>query len=127
MLSIGAIAGPGPAGFAGAFPTGTTWSNTSNINVVGTDIRANMVVVPFGDNGHVSVKTLNIADAVVDVLGYITSAERAGVDFRPLLVDRFGPDRRHPDAARIRPPRRGHDLVDRRCPARQARRRSCRT
>jgi hypothetical protein len=74
VLSIGAIAGPGPGGFAGAFPTGTTWSNTSNINVVGADIRANMVVVPFGSNGHVSVKTLNIADAVVDVLGYITSA-----------------------------------------------------
>ena len=73
VLSIGAIAGPGPGGFAGAFPTGTTWSNTSNINVVGADIRANMVVVPFGSNGHVSVKTLNIADAVVDVLGYITS------------------------------------------------------
>ena len=64
----------GSGGFAGAFPTGTTWSNTSNINVVGADIRANMVVVPFGSNGHVSVKTLNIADAVVDVLGYITSA-----------------------------------------------------
>ena len=74
VVSIGAIAGPGPGGFAGAFPTGTTWSNTSNINVVGADIRANMVVVPFGSNGHVSVKTLNIADAVVDVLGYITSA-----------------------------------------------------
>ena len=73
VLSIGAIAGPAPGGFAGAFPTGTTWSNTSNINVVGADIRANMVVVPFGSNGRVSVKTLNIADAVVDVLGYITS------------------------------------------------------
>ena len=30
--------------------------------------------MPLGTNGHVSVKTLNIADAVVDVLGYITSA-----------------------------------------------------
>jgi glucose/arabinose dehydrogenase len=74
VLSIGAIAGPGPAGFAGAFPTGSTWSTTSNINVVGADIRANLVVVPFGVNGHVSIKTLDIADAVVDVLGYITSA-----------------------------------------------------
>jgi hypothetical protein len=73
VLSIGAIAGPGPGGFAGAFPTGTTWSNTSNINVVGADIRANMAVVPFGTGGHVSIKTLNIADVVVDVLGYITS------------------------------------------------------
>lgn len=75
VLAIGAIAGPGPAGFAGAFPTGTTWSNTSNINVVGADIRANLVVVPLGANGHVSIKTLNVADAVVDVLGYITSAD----------------------------------------------------
>jgi hypothetical protein len=74
VLSIGAIAGPGPGGFAGAFPTGTTWSNTSNINVVGPDIRANMVVVPLGSNGRVSVRTLNIADVVVDVLGYVTSA-----------------------------------------------------
>ena len=95
VLSIGAIAGPGPAGFAGAFPTGTTWSNTSNINVVGTDIRANMVVVPFGDNGHVSVKTLNIADAVVDVLGYITSPSAPVSTSGALFVDRFGPHRRH--------------------------------
>jgi glucose/arabinose dehydrogenase len=73
VLSVGAVAGPGPAGFAGAFPTGTAWSNTSNINVVSADIRANMVVVPLGTNGHVSIKTLNIADAVIDVLGYITS------------------------------------------------------
>src|SRR4029079_6648182 len=73
VLSIGAIAGAGPGGFAGAFPTGSTWSTTSNINVVGADIRANLVVVPFGTNGHVSIKTLNIADVVVDVLGYITS------------------------------------------------------
>ena len=73
VLSIGAIAGSGPAGFAGAFPTGATWSNTSNINVVGADIRANMAVVPLGTNGHVSIRTLNIANVVVDVLGYITS------------------------------------------------------
>jgi glucose/arabinose dehydrogenase len=73
VLSIGAIAGPGPGGFAGAFPTGTTWSNTSNVNVIGADVRANMVVVPLGTNGHVSLRTLNIADVVVDVLGYITS------------------------------------------------------
>jgi hypothetical protein len=77
VLSIGAIAGPGQAGFAGAFPTGTTWTNTSNINVVGADIRANMAIVPFGTDGHVSVKTLNIADVVVDVLGYVTSASAA--------------------------------------------------
>ena len=127
VLSIGAIAGPGPGGFAGAFPTGTTWSNTSNVNVVGADIRANMVVVPLGTNGHVSLRTLNVADVVVDVLGYVTSTSGAGVDVRALLVDRFRPDRRHPDSARIRPLRRG-----RRRPRSSSRsfrrvRRSCRT
>jgi glucose/arabinose dehydrogenase len=74
VISVGAISGSGPGGFVGAFPTGSTWSTTSNVNIVGTDVRANMIVVPLGTGGHVSLKTLNIADVVVDVLGYVTSA-----------------------------------------------------
>jgi glucose/arabinose dehydrogenase len=73
VLSIGAIAAGGPGGFVGAFPTGSTWAETSNVNVVAGDTRANMMVVPLGTGGHVSLRTLNVADVVVDVLGYVTS------------------------------------------------------
>ena len=75
VISVGAVAGPGPGGFVGAFPTGSTWANTSNVNVVGPDIRANLIVVPIGPSGQVSLRTLNIADVVVDLLGYVTSAD----------------------------------------------------
>ena len=58
-------------------------------------------------NGHVSMKTLNIADVVVDVLGYVTSASApASTSGRYSSID-SGPHRRHADAARVRPPRRG--------------------
>ncbi len=77
VLSVVAIAGPGPGGWIGAFPSGTTWGGTSNVNVVPGDVRANLVVVPIGADGKVSLQTLNIADVVVDVLGYVTSPSAA--------------------------------------------------
>ena len=77
VVSVVAIAGLGPGGWIGAFPSGTTWGGTSNVNVVPGDVRANLVVVPIGTDGKISLQTLNIADVVVDVLGYVTSPTAA--------------------------------------------------
>jgi glucose/arabinose dehydrogenase len=69
-----ALGEPGRRGYAGAYPGGTPWPGTSNVNVnQPVDRRANLAVVPLGADGSISVATLNIADIVIDVLGYVTS------------------------------------------------------
>src|SRR5680860_1149874 len=73
VLSVGAISGGAPAGFVGGHPGGTAYTGTSNVNVLVGEIRANMMVIPLGGASYVSLQTLNIADVVVDVLGYVTS------------------------------------------------------
>lgn len=73
VLSVGAISGGAPGGFVGGHPGGTAYTGTSNVNVLDGETRANMMVIPLGGNSSVSLETLNIADVVVDVLGYVTS------------------------------------------------------
>ena len=73
VLSIGAISNPGTGGYVGAYPAGGTWAGTSNVNVVPADVRANTVVVPLGDDNGIDLRTLNIGDVVVDLVGYFTS------------------------------------------------------
>src|SRR5690606_30346718 len=73
VLSIGAISNPGTGGYVGAYPAGGTWAGTSNVNVVPADVRANTVVVPLGDDNGVDLRTLNIGDVVVDLVGYFTA------------------------------------------------------
>lgn len=73
VLAVAAIARPDAAGWIAGFPRGATWSGTSNVNVVAGDIRANVLVVPLGADGGVSLRTLDIADAAIDVVGYVTS------------------------------------------------------
>ena len=73
VISAVAIAGQELGGYIGAFPSGAAWGGTSNVNVVPGDVRANLIVVPLGADGKISLQTLNIADVVVDVLGYVTS------------------------------------------------------
>ena len=73
VISAVAIAGQELGGYIGAFPSGAAWDGTSNVNVVPGDVRANLIVVPLGADGKISLQTLNIADVVVDVLGYVTS------------------------------------------------------
>jgi len=73
VISIGAISGGGPGGYVGGFPGGSTWGGTSNVNVVSGDVRANVMMIPTDSSGLAALQTLNIADVVIDVLGYITS------------------------------------------------------
>lgn len=74
VISVAAIARPDAAGWIAGFPKGGTWGGTSNVNVVAGDIRANVMVVPLGADGGVSLRTLDIADAAIDLVGYITSS-----------------------------------------------------
>lgn len=73
VLSVGAISGGAPGGFVGGHPGGTTYTGTSNVNVLDGETRANMMVIPLDGAAYISLETLNIADVVVDVLGYVTS------------------------------------------------------
>jgi hypothetical protein len=74
VLSVAAVAGTDRGGWVGAFPTGGTWPGSSNVNVTPGDQRANLVIVPLGTGGQVTLRAFNVADVVVDVVGYVTSA-----------------------------------------------------
>ncbi|HWL45269.1 MAG TPA: PQQ-dependent sugar dehydrogenase [Ilumatobacter sp.] len=73
VLSVAAIIDPtAPAGWVAAYPGGGEYTGTSNVNVTAGEIRANMIVVPADATGKVDLRRLNVADVVVDVLGYFT-------------------------------------------------------
>jgi len=72
-VSIAAISGGGPGGWVGAYPGGGTWGGTSNVNVLPGDVRANTVVVALDGADYFSLRTLDIADVAIDIVGYVTS------------------------------------------------------
>lgn len=104
-ISIGALASDEtPGGYVGAYPSGSSYPGTSNVNVLGGDVRANMVVVPLGADGAFNLKMLNIQDVVVDVLGYFTSAsapEATSGRFAFLKPNRLVDTRREDDIDRL--------------------------
>lgn len=61
------------AGFVGGHASGTSWPGTSNANVSPGEVRANMMVIPLGSDGGISLTTFDVADVAVDLLGYVTS------------------------------------------------------
>jgi len=63
----------GGAGFITVYPAGADRPTTSNLNVdhVG-ETRANLVIVPIGPDGTVSLFTQTSADLVVDVFGFFS-------------------------------------------------------
>ena len=73
VVSAAVISGGGPGGYIGGFPGGSAWPGTSNVNVLPGDVRANLLMIPSDSSGFYSLHTLNIADVVIDVLGYVTS------------------------------------------------------
>ncbi len=63
------------AGFVTVFPTGTARPSTSNLNVDHPgQTRANLVIVPIGADGKVSLFTQTSTDLIVDVFGFFTPA-----------------------------------------------------
>ena len=63
-------------GFVTVWPTGAERPVVSNLNVVAGETRANLVVVPIGAHGMVSLFTLGGADLIADVAGWFTDATR---------------------------------------------------
>lgn len=60
-------------GYATAWPTGLAQPFTSNVNFVQGDTRANLAIVPVGDDGSISIATSIGADVVVDIVGSFTN------------------------------------------------------
>ena len=64
----------GGDGFVTAYPAGQARPNASNVNVRGgADVRANLVMVPIGADGKVSLYGFGVGDMLVDVAGWITA------------------------------------------------------
>ncbi len=61
-------------GFVTVWPTGIDRPLASNLNLVATDTRANLVVVPLGVEGKVSLFTSGGTELIADVAGWFTDA-----------------------------------------------------
>jgi hypothetical protein len=88
-------------GFVTAWPTGIDRPVVSNLNLVARETRANLVVVPVGDGGRVSLFTSGGADLIADVAGWFTDAsatsDSAGL-FVPITPTRVLDTRYEPTA-----------------------------
>ena len=63
------------SGYVTAWPTGTARPLASSVNPVGAnDIRSNLVMLPLGTGGKVSLYTLQGTHLVVDVAGWFTDS-----------------------------------------------------
>lgn len=68
------VIGASDATYLTAWPSGTPRPTASNANVVPGETRANMVIVPLGASGDVSLYLYSgTADVVVDVMGWFPS------------------------------------------------------
>ena len=77
----------GDDGYATAYPAGTARPTASNVNTTGAgDIRANLVVVPIGADGKVSLFGFRTEDLLVDVAGWFTSTTTPAADTGRLTV-----------------------------------------
>jgi hypothetical protein len=80
------------AGFVTAFPTGSTRPLASNLNMGGPgETTPNLVIVPLGTGGKISLFTRSGTDLLGDVTGYITDGS-AGRSLSGLFVP-TDPDR----------------------------------
>ena len=75
VIAIAAISRSTESGYVGAYPGGQPYTGTSNVNVLAGETRANMAVVPLGDDGSIDLRTFHVGAVAVDVLGYITSVD----------------------------------------------------
>lgn len=76
-VNVAAI-GIGAPSYVSARPAGTPESNASNLNVLAAgQVRSNLVIVPVGDGGRISLTTLRDAHLVGDITGYFTAQNLA--------------------------------------------------
>ncbi len=67
-------------GYVTVWPAGGERPLVSNLNLVAGDTRANLVIVPVGRDGMVSLFTLGGADLIADVAGWFTDATNPADD-----------------------------------------------
>jgi hypothetical protein len=73
VLNLTGVDAPA-AGYVTAWPSGTERPLASNLNLAAGDVRANLVVVPVGAGGGVSLFTQAGTHLVADVTGWFTDA-----------------------------------------------------
>lgn len=73
------------AGYVTVWPSGTLRPVASSLNLVAGDVRPNLVVVPVGADGRVSLYTQSGTHLLADVTGWFTDAS-APDDVRGLFV-----------------------------------------
>ena len=64
-------------GFVTVWPTGNAMPTVSNLNLLAGETRANLVIVPIGSGGAVSLFTMGGADLIADVAGWFTDSTAA--------------------------------------------------
>ena len=81
----------GPESYLTVFPAGGTRPVASNLNFSAGPSRPNLVIVPVGANGQVSIyNNLGAVDVVADVEGYYSTAgaTQVGASYNPLAPAR---------------------------------------
>ncbi|MCU1364953.1 MAG: hypothetical protein JWN39_592 [Ilumatobacteraceae bacterium] len=86
------VAGATAGGFVTVFPTGGARPTASNLNFVAGQVVPNMVIVPVGANGQITLYNSNgSTDLAVDVLGWFpTGTSYTGLNPARLLDTRSG-------------------------------------
>jgi hypothetical protein len=84
-----AVTRPQKAGYLRIFPTGSAEPSTSNLNFAANQTIANLVIVPLGSGGRITVAnhSAGTAHIVVDVEGYFASSG-SGSSMHPLAITR---------------------------------------
>ncbi|MCE9621707.1 MAG: hypothetical protein K8R99_05110 [Actinomycetia bacterium] len=83
-LNVTAI-NPSAAGFMTVWPAGQARPNASNLNFTAGQVIPNMVIVPIGADGQISLWSYSSVDVLVDVLGWFP----AGGSFNGLIPTRL--------------------------------------
>lgn len=73
VLNVTAVDATLP-GYVTVWPSGQALPTASNLNLAAGDVRANLVIVPVGAGGRVSLYTQNGAHLLADVAGWFTDA-----------------------------------------------------
>ncbi|WP_345038853.1 polysaccharide deacetylase family protein [Arthrobacter methylotrophus] len=86
------VAGPTSNGFVTAYPSGSTAPNASNLNYAPGQIVPNLVTVPVGTSGQVSLHNTSngTAQLIADVSGYyVPAATSSPGEFQAMTPSRF--------------------------------------
>ena len=89
-LNVAAVQ-PSAAGHMTVWAAGQTRPHASNLNFLAGVIVPNMVIVPLGVDGKISLWSLSPVDVVVDVLGWFPTGSFTGVTPARLMDTRVSP------------------------------------